>query len=112
MPVYYVSKRHLNAELRYPELEQLALVLIISTKKLRHYFLAHTVVVFTNHLMKQVLHRSEASGKHVKWAVELIQFDVLYHPQTAIKDQALADFIVEFTFPSKEDRDRKIEPPK
>ena len=30
-PVYYVSKRLLDAELRYPELEKLALALIIST---------------------------------------------------------------------------------
>ena len=78
VPVYYVSKRLLDAELRYPELEQLALALIVSTRKLCHYFLAHSVVVFTNHLMKQVLRRPEASGRLVKWAFELIQFDILY----------------------------------
>ena len=50
--VYYVNKRLLDAELRYPELERLALALIVSTRKLRHYFLAHTVVVFSNHSMK------------------------------------------------------------
>ena len=55
VPVYYVSKRLLDAELRYPELERLTLALIVSTRKLRHYFLAHQVVVFTNHPMKQVL---------------------------------------------------------
>ena len=52
VPVYYVSKRLLNAELRYPELERLALALVTSTKKLRHYFLAHPVFVLTYHLMK------------------------------------------------------------
>jgi len=29
--------------------------------------------------------------------IELSQFDIEYHPRTAIKAQALADFIVEFT---------------
>ena len=110
--VYYVSKRLLDVESRYPELERLALALITSTRKLRHYFLAHPVVVLTNRLMKRVLHRPEVSGRLVKWAVELTQFDIMYQPRTAIKGQALADFIAEFTFPSKEDWDRKMEYPK
>ena len=33
----------------------------------------------------------------VQWAVELSQFDVDYRPRTAIKAQALADFVAEFT---------------
>ena len=33
----------------------------------------------------------------VQWAIELSQFDVEYRPRTAIKAQALADFIAEFT---------------
>ena len=34
----------------------------------------------------------------VQWTIELSQFDIEYHPRTAIKAQALADFIAEFTF--------------
>ncbi|XP_065628388.1 uncharacterized protein LOC136067057 [Quercus suber] len=37
----------------------------------------------------------------VQWAIELSQFDVEYHPRTAIKAQALADFIAEFTHPDE-----------
>ena len=33
----------------------------------------------------------------VQWVVEPSQFDIEYKPRTAIKAQALADFIVEFT---------------
>ena len=33
----------------------------------------------------------------VKWAVELGEFDLSYQPRPAIKAQALADFLVEFT---------------
>ena len=65
--------------------------------------MAHPGVILTNHQMRQVLHRPEVLGRLVKWAVELTQFDILYQPQTVIKGQALADFIVEFTFPSEED---------
>ena len=80
MPVYYVSKHLLKTEVRYPELERLALALITSTRKLRHYFLAHQLVILTNHPMKQVLRRPEVSGRLVKWAVKLMQFDILYQP--------------------------------
>ena len=78
--VYYVSKHLLDAESRYPELERLVLTLITSTRKLRHYSLAHPVVVLINHPMKQVLRRPKVSGRLVKWAVELTQFDILYQP--------------------------------
>ena len=35
----------------------------------------------------------------VQWAIELSQFNVEYYPRTAIKAQALANFIAEFTTP-------------
>jgi hypothetical protein len=33
----------------------------------------------------------------MKWAIELSQYDLIYRPKTAIKAQALADFVAEFT---------------
>ena len=47
------------------------------------------------------MNKPEAAGRMVQWAIELSQFDIEYHPKTAIKAQALADFIVEFTFPDE-----------
>ena len=38
----------------------------------------------------------------VQWAIKLSQFDIEYHPRTAIKAQALADFIIEFTLSDEE----------
>ena len=51
-PVYYVSKRLLDAETRYPEMEKLALALVIASRKLRPYFHAHSIEVFTNYPLK------------------------------------------------------------
>ena len=34
-----------------------------------------------------------------QWAIELSQLDIEYKSRTAIKPQALADFIAEFTLP-------------
>ena len=32
-----------------------------------------------------------------KWAIELGEFDILYHPKTSLKGQVVANFIDEFT---------------
>jgi len=40
----------------------------------------------------------------ILWAIELSEFDILYRPRTAIKAQALADFVATFT--AKEDEDK------
>ena len=44
-PVYYVSKSLHEAEVRYLPLEKAILVVVHATRKLPHYFQAHTVVV-------------------------------------------------------------------
>ena len=51
--VYYVSKRLLDPETRYSELEKLALTLVIVSRKLRPYFYAHTIEVLTNYPLLQ-----------------------------------------------------------
>ena len=93
-----MSKRLLDAETRYPELEKLALALMVATKKLRSYFHAHPIKVLTNYPLRQVLQKSKASGRLLKWAIELGQFKVNFCPRMAIKGQALVNFIVEFTY--------------
>ena len=44
-PIYYISKTLVNAETWYLPLEKLALALVHATRKLPHYFQAHTVYV-------------------------------------------------------------------
>ncbi|PON31834.1 hypothetical protein PanWU01x14_366530 [Parasponia andersonii] len=53
--VYYIRKRLLNAEIRNPEMEKLALALIVASRKFQPYFHAHSIKVFTNFPLKQVL---------------------------------------------------------
>ena len=44
-PVYYVSKSLNEAEVRYLPLENAILAVVHATRKLLHYFQAHTVIV-------------------------------------------------------------------
>ena len=78
-------------------MEKLALSLVHASRKLRPYFQAHPLQVFTDQPLRQVLAKPETSGRLLKWVVELEQFEITYHPRTTIKGQPLADFIVECT---------------
>jgi len=51
----------------------------------------------TDQPIRKSMNKPEAAGRMVQWAIELSQFHIEYHPRTAIKTQALADFIVEYT---------------
>ena len=77
-------------------MEKLAFALITASKKLRHYFQAH-VIVMTDHPLKKSMNKLEAAERLIQWAIELSEFDVKYQPRNAIKAQALADFIAKFT---------------
>ena len=103
-PVYYTSRTLRGAEGRYPLMEKLAFALITASRKLRHYFQAHVIIVMTDHPLKKAMNKLEAVGRLIQWAVELSEFDIRYQPRNAIKVQALADFIAEF-IPSHGDLD-------
>ena len=96
-PIYYCSRALRGAEERYPRMENLILALVTAARKLYPYFQAHTIEVPIEYPMKQVLHKPETSGRLMKWAIELSEFDIRYKPKIAIKGQVLVDFVMEFT---------------
>ncbi|XP_027156411.1 uncharacterized protein LOC113757207 [Coffea eugenioides] len=98
VPVYYVSRALRGPETRYTQVEKLVLGLVHAARRLKPYFLAHPISVRTDQPIRQILMRPEASGRLTKWAVELGEYDLSYEPRTAIKAQALADFLAELTF--------------
>lgn len=46
-----------------------------------------------------IIRNRDAIGRIAQWSVELGQYDIEFVPRTAIKSQALADFIAEWTNP-------------
>ena len=95
-PVYYVSKSLHDAEIRYLPLEKAILAVVHGTRKLPHYFQAHTVVVLTHLPLKAILWSSDYTGRIAKWGTILGAFDVKYMPCTSVKGQVLADLVAEF----------------
>ena len=73
--------------------------MLVASRKLRHYFQAHRVVVVTSFPLRAILHNSNATGNITKWATEVAEFQLDFQPCHAIKSHVLADFIVEWTPP-------------
>ena len=44
-------------------MEKLAFALITTSRKLRHYFQAHVIVVMTDHPLKKSMNKLEATGR-------------------------------------------------
>ncbi|XP_011100534.1 uncharacterized protein LOC105178702 [Sesamum indicum] len=95
-----------GAEKKYIQIEKLALSLVTTARKLRPYFQSHPIVVLTNHPLKQVMSKSDTSGRMIKCAVELGEFDIEFQTRSAVKAQVFADFLVELVGeqPEKEER--------
>ncbi|XP_075475762.1 uncharacterized protein LOC142511450 [Primulina tabacum] len=102
-PVYYVSHALRGLELRYSEIEKVALALIMTARKLRPYFLSHQIIVLNNSPLGRIMTHSEVSGRMIKWTVELGEYGIEYKPRVAIKAQALSYFLSEMVQPEEEE---------
>ena len=80
-PIYFVSKALQGPETRYQSLEKAALAVVFSARTLRHYFHSFTVVVMTDLPIQKVLQKPDVAGRMVRWAMELLEFDIVYEPR-------------------------------
>ena len=95
--VYYASRALRGVEERYPSMEKLAFALVMAVCKLKPYFQAYMMIILINKPLRRAMSNPEAFERLALWAIKLSEFDIQYRPRTAIKGQAIADFIAEFT---------------
>jgi hypothetical protein len=70
-------------------MEKICYAIVTSTRKLRHYFEAHTVKVLTNQPLNDIFGNRDSSGRISKWAMELSEHVVDFKKHNAIKSQIL-----------------------
>ena len=109
LPVYFVSEALGGSKLLYSELEKIAYAVVMSARKLRHYFEAHKIIVVTDQPLHDLFSNREASVRIAKWASELSEFYIEFERRTTIKSQVLADFIADWTNPTFQ-QEAPIEP--
>jgi hypothetical protein len=70
---------------------------LITSRKLRHYFQAHKIVVPSSFPQGEIIRNRDANSRVVKWSVDLGEFEIEFCPKQGIKSQILADFVSEWT---------------
>jgi hypothetical protein len=67
------------------EVHKLLYIVLIASRKLRHYFQAHKMSVVTSYPLKAMLHNPNATGNIAKWVAELAEFELDFLLHHAVK---------------------------
>jgi ribonuclease HI len=85
-----------ETKIRYPQMQKLLYAVILTRRKLRHYFESHPVTVVSSFPLGEIIQCREASGRIAKWVVELMGETISFAPRKAIISQVLVDFMAEW----------------
>ena len=96
-PVYFISEVLNEPKACYPQVQKLLYTILITSRKLRHYFKYYKIAVVTEFPLGDILRNKEANGRIIKWAVELGTYSIDFRSRPTVKSQALTDFIAEWT---------------
>jgi hypothetical protein len=95
-PVDFISEVLSESIARYQLVQKLLYAVLITSRKLQHYFQEYLISVVTDYPLGDILRNQDATGRISKWAVELGTLNIDFKPRTTIKSQALVDFMAEW----------------
>jgi ribonuclease HI len=105
VPIYFVSEVLSPSKKNYTELEKVLYVVLMASRKLRHYFQSYHIIIPSSQPLKDIIKNRESTERVGKWAAELNEFTIDYVHRSSIQSQALADFIANWT-PWAQDEER------
>jgi hypothetical protein len=111
VPIYFISEAFIESKKYYLEMEKICNDVVMSARKLWHYFKAHGVRVLTNQSLNDIFGNRDSLGRIKKWAMELLENVVDFEKRSAIKSQVLADFNADWTEPSSYTEGTIVETP-
>jgi ribonuclease HI len=93
---YFISEVLSNSKTRYSQMQKLVYTILMTKRKLQHYFDVHPITVVSKYPLGEVIQNPEAEGRLTKWALKLKGQNITYALRNAIRSQVLADFVVEW----------------
>jgi hypothetical protein len=84
-PVYFISEVLSETKVCYPQIQKLLYAIVLTRRKLHHYFEVHPVTVVSSFPLGEIARNREASGRIAKWTIELMGETLSYAPRKAIK---------------------------
>jgi hypothetical protein len=70
--VYFVSEVLSDFKTHYSQMQKLVYAILMTKRKIRHYFDAHPITVVSKYPFGEVIQNLEAEGRIAKWALELM----------------------------------------
>src|SRR3954466_13366665 len=95
-PIYYLSMLLTKSQQRYPHYQKLLLAIVMTSRKVSHYFDEHPITIVSSAPLTDILNHPGATGRVSEWNIELSPRDLKFKHPTAIKSQVLPDFLVEW----------------
>jgi hypothetical protein len=79
-PIYFVSEVLSECKARNQPVQKLLYAVLITSRKLRHYFQEYSISIVTDYPLGDILRNQDATGRISKWAVELGTLNIDFKP--------------------------------
>jgi hypothetical protein len=96
-PVYFILEILVGSKKYYSEIKKICYAVVMCSRKLRHYFEAHTIRVLMNQPLHGIFGNKDGSRHIRKWVTELSEYIINFERRNTIKSQILVDFVAERT---------------
>src|SRR3954468_9728504 len=75
-PIYYLSMLLTKSQQRYPHYQKLVYAIIMTSRKVTHYFDEHPITIVSSAPLADILNNPGATGRVAEWNIELSPRDL------------------------------------